>query len=108
MRYAMTIKRAKDLEAEVYVLTPQHPTGLLLVHTVEGIEVTDDSKWIEITTEDGRKHVVSPDDRLLILFESTTYPGPVVWLAIKFERSWFLSVTGALCLRSCQANIGHS
>jgi len=64
----VTIKRAKDLEAEVYVLTPQHPTGLLLVRTVEGIEAIDDGKWIEITTDDKRKHVVNPDDRLLTLF----------------------------------------
>ena len=68
MRYAMTIKKARELEAEVYVLTPQHPTGLLLVHTIAEIAAIDDGKWIEITTEDDRKHVVSPDDRLLILF----------------------------------------
>jgi len=64
----MTIKRARELEAEVYVLAPQHPTGLLLVHTIAEIAEIDDGKWIEITTEDGRKHVVNPDDRLLILF----------------------------------------
>ena len=68
MRYAMTIKKAKELEAEVYVLAPQHPTGLLLVHTIAEIAEIDDGKWIEITTEDGRKHVVNPDDRMLILF----------------------------------------
>jgi hypothetical protein len=68
MRYAMTIKKAKDLEAEVYVTSPQHPTGVLLVHRIVEIETIDDGKWIEITTEDGRKHLVSPDDRLLILF----------------------------------------
>jgi len=68
MRYAMTVKKAKELEAESYVLTPQHPTGLLLVHTIAELEVIDGGKWIQITTEDGRKHVVSPDDRLLILF----------------------------------------
>jgi hypothetical protein len=64
----MTIKKAKELEAESYVLTPHHPTGLLLVHTIVDLEVIDDGRWIEITTEDERKHVVSPDDRLLILF----------------------------------------
>ena len=68
MRYAMTIKKARELETEVYVLTPQHPTGLLLVHTIAEIAAIDEGKWIEITTEDGRKHVVNPDDRLLILF----------------------------------------
>ena len=68
MRYAMTIKKAKELEAEAYVLTPQHPTGLLLVHTIVEIEVIDGGKWIEITTEDERKHVVNPDDRVFVLF----------------------------------------
>ena len=68
MRYAMTVKKARELEAEVYVLTPQHPSGVLLVHTVAEIEAIDDGNWIEITTEDGRKHLVSPDDRILILF----------------------------------------
>ena len=68
MRYTMTIKKARELEAEVHVLIPQHPTGLLLVHTIAEIALIDDGKWIEITTEDGRKHVVSPNDRLLILF----------------------------------------
>ena len=68
MRYAMTIKKARELEAEVYVLTPQHPTGLLMVHTIVDLEVIDDGKWIEITTEDERKHVVKPDDRVFVLF----------------------------------------
>jgi len=68
MSYGMTVKKAKELEAESYVLTPQHPTGLLLVHTISEIEVIDNGRWIGITTEDGRKHVVNPDDRLLILF----------------------------------------
>jgi hypothetical protein len=68
MRYAMTIKKARELEAEVYVLTPQDPTGVLLVHKIIEVEAIDGGKWIEITTEDGRKHVVNPDDRLLILF----------------------------------------
>ena len=68
MRYAMTIKKARELEAEVYVLTPQHPTGLLLVHTIAEIAAIDDGKWIEITTEDERKHVVNPDDRVFVVF----------------------------------------
>jgi hypothetical protein len=67
MRYMMTIKKAKDLEPEYCVVTPQHPTGVLLVHKIVQVEPIDDGKWIEITTEDGRKNVVSPDDRILIL-----------------------------------------
>ena len=68
MSYGMTVKKAKELEAESYVLIPQHPTGLLLVHTITDLEVIDDGKWIQITTEDERKHLVRPNDRLLILF----------------------------------------
>ena len=68
MRYAMTIKKAKNLEAGVYVVTPQHPIGLLLVHRIVEIETIDDGKWIEVTTEDGRKHVVNPNDRVLVVF----------------------------------------
>ena len=68
MTYEMTIKKARDLEAEAFVVTPQHPTGVLLVHTIAELEMIDDGKWIEITTEDGRKHVVGPNDRLLVLY----------------------------------------
>jgi hypothetical protein len=64
----MTIKKARELEAEVFVLTQQHPTGLLLVHAIAEIAEIDGGKWIEITTEDGRRHVVNPDDRMLVLF----------------------------------------
>jgi hypothetical protein len=68
MSYGMTVKKAKELEAESYVLTPQHPTGLLIVHTIVELEVIDDGKWIQITTEDERKHFLRPDDRVLVLF----------------------------------------
>ena len=70
MRYAMTIKKARKLEAGVYVLTPQHPTGVLLVHTIVEVETIDEGKYIEITTEDERKHVVNPDDELFVVFRS--------------------------------------
>jgi hypothetical protein len=68
MKYRTTVKKAKELEAEVYVLTPQHPTGLLLVHTIVDLEVIDGGSWIEITTEDDRKHLLRPDDRVFVLF----------------------------------------
>ena len=70
MRYAMTIKKARKLEAGVYLLTPQHPTGLLLVHTVVEIEAIDDGKWIEITTEDERKHFLNADDEVLVVLRN--------------------------------------
>jgi len=40
----------------------------LLVHKIVEIKAIDDGKWIEVTTEDGRKHVVNPDDRVLVVF----------------------------------------
>jgi hypothetical protein len=69
MRYALAIKKARKLEAGVYVLTPQHPTGVLLVHTVVEVEPIDGGKHIEITTEDERKHVLNADDEVLVLFQ---------------------------------------
>ena len=68
MRYTMTIKKAKDLATQYCVVTPQHPTGVLMVHKIAEIESIDDGKWIEITTEDGRKHVVNADDWVLVVF----------------------------------------
>ena len=68
MRFTMAVKQAKDLEAKVHVLAPQHPTGLLLIHTVAEVEEIDGGKYMEITTEDGRKHVLSADDRVLVVF----------------------------------------
>jgi len=50
MRYAMTIKKARKLESGVYLLTPQHPTGVLLVHTIVEVEAIDGGKYIEVTT----------------------------------------------------------
>ena len=68
MRYTMTIKKAKDLETQYCVVTPQHPTGVLLVHRIVEIEPIDDGKFIEITTEDERKHIVNADDQVLVVF----------------------------------------
>jgi hypothetical protein len=38
MRYRVKVKKARELEAESYVVTPQHPSGPLLVHMIDGIE----------------------------------------------------------------------
>ena len=67
MRFAIAVKKAKDLEAKVHVLAPQHPTGLLRVHTVAEVEAIDGGKHIEITTDDRRRHVLSADDRVLVV-----------------------------------------
>ena len=67
-RFTIAVKKAKDLGAKVHVLASQHPTGLLLVHTVAEIEELDGGKHIEVTTDDGRKHVLSADDPVLVVF----------------------------------------
>ena len=68
MRYATTIKKASELEAKVYVASPQHPTGVLLVHKIVEVEAINWGNHIEITTEDERKHVVNADDWVLVVF----------------------------------------
>jgi hypothetical protein len=69
MRYTMTIKKASELEAEVYAASPQHPTGVLLVHTVVEVGEIDGGNHIEVTTEDEIKHVLNADDEVLVLFQ---------------------------------------
>ena len=81
MDYKMTVKRATDLEVGCYVITPQHPTGLLQVHPIAEIEGIDDGKWIEITTDDGLIHLVSPDDRVLVVFDTESN-------RVKMKRIW--------------------
>jgi len=64
----LTVTQAKELEAEVHVLAPQHPTGLVLVHRVVEVKEIDGGKYMELTTEDNRNHVLSSHDRLLVVF----------------------------------------
>ena len=70
MRYKMTVKKAGELEAKSYVVTPQHPTGVLLVHEIVEVEEIDWGNYIEITTDDQLKHVVNADHHVLVVFES--------------------------------------
>jgi len=39
--FTIAVKKAKDLEAKVHVLAPQHPTGLLLAHAVAEVEAIE-------------------------------------------------------------------
>jgi hypothetical protein len=68
MKHVMRILKGKDLEPDYFVVTPQQPTGVLLAHNIDQVEAIDDGKWIEISTEDGLKHLVRPDDRVLVVF----------------------------------------
>jgi len=63
----LKVEKASELETDDYDITPQHSTGVLVAHRITEHEEIDGGKWIEITTEDGRKHLVGPDDRVLIM-----------------------------------------
>ena len=69
MSYKMTVKKAEELEVESYVVAPQHPTGVLLVHEIVEVEEIDWGNYIEITTGDKRKHVINADDHVLVVFQ---------------------------------------
>ena len=66
----MIIIKAQELKMGHYVVIPQHPTGILLVRKVNNVEIIDDCKWIEVTTEDGLIYLVSPDDRVIVVFDT--------------------------------------
>lgn len=63
----MRVVKAKELKEGFYVVTPKHPMGLLQVHRVDGVEIIDDGKWIEITVDNGRQYLLAPDDQVLTL-----------------------------------------
>ena len=64
----MKVIKAQELKLGQYVAIPQHPTGILLVHKVDDVEIIDDGKWVEITIDNGRKHLLGHDDQILVLF----------------------------------------
>lgn len=68
MRRVIDIRKAEKIEAGEFVVTPQHGTGVLLAHAVTETEAIDDGRRVEITTDDGRKHVVSREDRVVVVF----------------------------------------
>ena len=68
MKHVMRVLKGKDLEPDYWVVTPQHPTGVLLVNRIVHVDPVDNCKWIEIATEDGREHLVRPDDRVFVMF----------------------------------------
>ena len=69
MRHTMRILKAEDLEPESFVATPQHSSGVLLVHKIVEVEAIDWGNHIEITTDDQLKHVVNADDQVLVVFD---------------------------------------
>ena len=66
----LKVVKALNLKVGQYVVIPQHPNGILLVRKVDDVEIIDDGKWIEVTTEDGLIHLVSPDDRVIVVLDT--------------------------------------
>jgi hypothetical protein len=67
MNYKMNIRKAEDLAPESFVLTPQHPTGILLAREIVEVEALDWGNHIEITTDDQLKHLVKAGDKVLVM-----------------------------------------
>ena len=68
MKHVMRILKAEDLGPKYSVVTPQHGSGVLLVHEIVEVEPIDWGNHIEITAGDQRKHIVNADDLLLVVF----------------------------------------
>lgn len=67
MTVVLTVKRGDKVTAGNAIFTPQHATGPLLVTGVHAVEVFDEGRKIEFTTDCGRKHVVAASDRVLVI-----------------------------------------
>lgn len=58
MNKTLTTKRADKIVAGDALLIPQDGLGPLLVYGVQGVELIDGGKRVELTTDGGRKHVI--------------------------------------------------
>jgi len=70
MRNIIQLKAAKSVEPGEHILTPQHPTGILLAMKVSAVEPVDGGKRMEIQTGEGagrRLHVVSAQDTVVVV-----------------------------------------
>lgn len=64
------LKKSKAVEVGEHVLTPQHPTGILLAHKVKKVESVDKGERIELTTDEitrGRIHVLGVEDVVAVV-----------------------------------------
>ena len=64
----MKVVKALDLKVGQYVVIPQHPADILLVKKIDEVEIIDDGKWVEITIENGRQHLLNPYEQILVLY----------------------------------------
>ena len=67
MKRMIGIKTAVMVTAGEFVLVPQNGMGILLAREVTAVEPVDGGKWIEIATEDGLRHLVGKDDRVVVV-----------------------------------------
>lgn len=56
------------------VVAPRQGTGLLVAHAVSALE-TVEGELLQVTTEDGRAHIVGGADRVLVLRRPGSGPG---------------------------------
>ena len=70
MRNLIQLKQAKSIKPGEHILTPQHPTGVLLAHEVIKVGFLDLGKWTEITTDEiekGRSHMVKSEAVVVVI-----------------------------------------
>ena len=67
MNRTFEIKKAAKVIGGDFVLVPQNGIGVLLAHAVTGTEPGDGGKWIEIATDDGMRHLVGKDQRVVVV-----------------------------------------
>ena len=67
MRNVIQLKRAKAIKVGEHILTPQHPTGILLAHKIAKVDLLDCGKFVELATETKRLHVVGVEDVVAVI-----------------------------------------
>lgn len=76
MKRMIDIRKGCQIGNGEVVLTPQSGMGILIAHAVTGTEPVDGGRFVEIATDDGRKHLVGKDDWIVVVFgESASKTG---------------------------------
>jgi hypothetical protein len=61
------VRKAAALERGMLVLTPQQGMGVLLAHAITDTEDIEEGKWIEVSTDDGRQHLLGREELVVVL-----------------------------------------
>ena len=67
MGRVIDIKKADKIEKGVFIMVPQGGMGVLLAREVTKTKQVDRGKYIEITTDDGLRHLVGKEDRIVVV-----------------------------------------